>query len=126
MRGMASILSKYAAVILLTSLVAVGLCSTAMSQDSPPPASLIVKMVKGLSADEQLAVIQRDGGIEKSSIPQLNMHVVEVPAAEVDAVMQTYKNDPQVASVELNQTRKIEGIPNDAMVSEQWALPRIG
>ena len=126
MKGLASNLFKYVVIVLLTSLPLVALCSTVMAQENPPAASLIVKMVQGLSAEEQLAVIERNGGVPKPSIPQLNMHVVEVPEADVEVVMERYKNDPAVASVELNQTRKVEGIPNDALLSDQWALPKIG
>ena len=113
MKGLASNLFEYAAVVLLTSLPLVAFSSTVIAQENPPAASLIVKMVKGLPAEEQLAVIQRDGGIPKSSIPQLRIYVVEVPEADVEAVMEKYRNDPAVASVELNQTRKVEGVPND-------------
>ncbi len=126
MKGLASNLFKYVVVILLTSLPILGFCSTAMAQENPPAASLIVKMVRGLSAEEQLAVIERNGGVLKSSIPQLRMYVVEVPEADVEAVMERYGNDPAVASVELNQTRKVEGVPSDAMLGDQWALPKIG
>ena len=126
MKGLASNTFKYVALVLLTSLLVMGLASIAMSGEKPPTTSLIVRMAKGLSVAEQNAAIQRNGGIPKSSIPQLNMHVVEVPAPAVDAVMKKFKDDRAVTGVEINRTRKVGGIPNDAMLSNQWALPKIG
>ncbi|HEY3400450.1 MAG TPA: S8 family serine peptidase [Geothrix sp.] len=92
----------------------------------PTPGSLVVKLVPGLTTEEQAAVIARNGGTETSSVPALRLHVVSVPAADLPAVLQAYKADPQVESAELNTVRKAEGAPSDQNYAYQWALPRIG
>jgi len=92
----------------------------------PTPGSLVVKLVPGLTTEEQAAVIARNGGTETSSVPALRLHVVSVPAADLPAVLQAYQADPQVESAELNTVRKAEGAPSDQNYAYQWALPRIG
>ena len=86
--------------------VACGVCSPVLAPAQPapsPPAatfSLIVKLVSGLSADEQALVIARNGGIETLSIPALHLHVVEGAASDLPAILANYQSDPQVLSVE--------------------------
>src|SRR5262249_45467877 len=48
--------------------------------------SLLVKLVDGLSPALQADVIARNGGIERSVIPALRLHVIDVPPSELDAV----------------------------------------
>ena len=97
-----------------------------MAEEPLTTASLIVKMVSGLSTEEQAAVIAANGGTEKSSIPALRLHIVEVPASELSTIIQNYQNDPRVVSVEENKERKAEGEPSDTDYLSQWALPKIG
>src|SRR2546427_6635893 len=67
----------------------------ASAQTTPPPAmsSLIAKLIAGLSADEQAAVITRNGGIETSQIPALRLHVVAVPTADLADTLARYQAD---------------------------------
>ena len=46
--------------------------------DPSATSSLLVKLISGLSVDEQAAAIARNGGVETSSIPALRLHVVAV------------------------------------------------
>jgi hypothetical protein len=116
-------------VILLSILAIVSWISTsiAAAEDSPPAtSSLIVKLIAGLSPEQQAAVIATNGGIETSSIPALRLHVVEVPTDQLSTIIQNYQNDPSVVSVEENKERKAEGEPSDTDYGNQWALPKIG
>src|SRR5436309_3127645 len=108
--------------------VACALLVPALSADqSPSPtSSLLVKLVDGLSAQEQADVIARDGGIERSVIPVLRLHVIDVPASDLATVRASYQADPQVVSVEENRTRVSETVPGDPLYLNQWALPQIG
>jgi hypothetical protein len=108
-------------------LVALLLCvlPLAHAQTTAAP-TLLVKLVNGLSVDQQAAVIARIGGTEVSSIPALRLHVVAVPAAILEAVFAAYQADPQVQHVEVNKTRTSEAVPADPLYTNQWALPKIG
>jgi len=53
----------------------VGTFSPVSAQDLPATASLIVKMVSGLTPQEQSAVISANGGTETSSTQVLRLHV---------------------------------------------------
>src|SRR3989449_948458 len=96
------------------------------AQSPSPTSSLLVKLVDGLSAQEQADVIARDGGIERSVIPVLRLHVIEVPPSDLATVRANYQVDPQVVSVEENRTRVSETVPGDPLYPNQWALPQIG
>src|SRR2546422_4694067 len=96
------------------------------AQSPSPTSSLLVKLVDGLSAQEQADVIARDGGIERSVIPVLRLHVIDVPASDLATVRASYQADPQVVSVEENRTRVSETVPGDPLYPNQWALPQIG
>src|SRR5438445_4612337 len=88
-------------------------------------ASLLVKLVDGLSPALQADVIARNGGIERSVIPALRLHVIDVLPSELAAVRANYQADPRVVSVEENRTRVWETVPADPLYGYQWALPRI-
>ncbi|MFN2590488.1 MAG: S8 family serine peptidase, partial [Actinomycetota bacterium] len=96
------------------------------SEPSGPQASIIAQFAPGLSAQEQQAVIDRNGGTETSQIPALRLHVIDVPAAEVSSYLSAYQSDSDVESVDRDRTRDAEGTPSDSEYSSQWGLPQIG
>ena len=124
-RVAASLLALTAALLLL----ATSWSGRAFAQtDIPPPApsSLIVKLVPGLTLDQQAAVIARNGGVETSTVPALRLHVVEVGADLLQEALAKYQVDAQVARVEVNAVRQSNTLPSDPLYGQQWALPRIG
>ena len=133
MKRITSYLMKAFIILLMLSFM-VGISSPVGAQeaappDAPPPVtSLMVKFKLGVTPDEQTAAITMNGGALTSSIPQLRIFVVEVPESDASAVMESYKSDPAVHSVEINQTRKTQAtfVPSDAEYVNQWALPKIG
>src|SRR5512135_1495485 len=60
--------------------------------------SIVVKLVAGLTAAEEAAVIARNGGTEISSVPALRLHVISIPAADLSLIQQSYQFDSQVQS----------------------------
>jgi len=88
--------------------------------------SLVVKFKAGLSLSEQAAIVSRNGGVESSSIQALRLHVITVSALDLSVIQNDYQADPQVESVEINKTRKAEGVSSDPSVGVQWALAKIG
>src|SRR5258706_6411808 len=122
-RACASVLALVAALFLIGLLSP----SSANAQEPGMPAnpSLIVKMIAGLTAEEQAAVIARNGGVEKSGVPALRLHVIEVTADTLDQVLASYKADPQVMRAEVNNVRQTDRVANDTLYSGQRALPKI-
>ncbi len=88
--------------------------------------TIMVKMVKGLTAAEQAAIIARNGGVEISSVPVLRLHVISVPAENLFLLLKDYRADPQVESVEVSKSRKAETLSDDQHVGVQWSLQKIG
>jgi len=88
--------------------------------------SLVVKFKAGLSLGEQAAIVARNGGAESLSIQALRLHVITVPALDLSVIQNDYQADPQVESVEINKTRKAEGVSSDPSFGVQWALAKIG
>jgi len=91
----------------------------------PEKTTVIVKMANGVSQADSQATIRKHGGSPRSSIAQLGMVVVEIPTVAAEAVTKRLKEDPSVARVEENHTRKLSAIPSDSLYESQWALPQI-
>ncbi|NTW81630.1 MAG: S8 family serine peptidase, partial [Geobacteraceae bacterium] len=118
--------NRFIAMLLAVTMMVIGTLSSASAAEQAETMSLVVKLINGLTAVEQTAVIDRNGGIETSSIPALRLHVIAVPATNFSLTLENYQTDSQVESVELNKTRKAEGIPGDLSYGVQWALSKIG
>jgi subtilisin family serine protease len=122
---MAKRAGEYVALLLAALLVPLLLAFGASAQTTAT-SSLLVKLVPGMTLQEEANVIARNGGVEVSSIPALHLHVVVVPAGDVAVITASYQADPQVQHVEPNKTRVSESIPSDPLYAGQWYLPRIG
>lgn len=122
-------ISRFRLVVSLAVIIVISFAAIALAEEMPSTTgtqSLIVKLVPGLSQDEQAAVIAEDGGSQTSVIAALRLHVVSVDAADAERVLLNYQSDPRVESVEISQTRKVEAVPSDESYGAQWALPQIG
>src|SRR3989441_1048754 len=112
-----------ATALALLAVVSVPLASVAQPSST---SSLLVKLIEGLTPDQQAQVIARNGGIEISSIPALRLHVIQVAPADLPQVLAKYQADPQVVNAEENKTRQSQAFPTDPLYSNQWSLPKIG
>ena len=121
-------LKRSAFVLLALAVLSLGLLPSGATAQTPPPetSSLLVKLVSGLSAEEQAAVVARNGGTETGAIVALRLHVVQVLTAELAETIAAYEADPQVQHVEENKVRRSEYLSNDEHAVSQWALPQIG
>ena len=115
-------------ILTLLALVLTALAGTvpASAASGGETVNLSVKLAAGLTAADQAAVITKSGGVEKSVIAPLRIHVVSVPAANLALILSDYRKDPLVESVEVIKARKAEGLSNDQHVGVQWALSKIG
>ena len=121
-------LKRSAFVLLALAVLSLGLLPSGATAQTPPPetSSLLVKLVSGLSVEEQAAVVARNGGTETGAIAALRLHVVAVPTVDLAVVLASYEADPQVQHVEENKVRRSEYLSNDEHAISQWALPQIG
>src|SRR3989442_7102723 len=110
----------------LTIACALLIPTLSVAQTPSPTSSLLVKLVDGLSAQEQADVIARNGGVEISSIPALRLHVIQVAPADLPQVLANYQADAQVVNAEENKTRQSQAFPADPLYQNQWSLPKIG
>src|SRR5881397_862077 len=101
---------------LLTIACALLIPTLSAAQTPSPTSSLLVKLVDGLSVQEQADVIARNGGVEISSIPALRLHVIQVAPADLPQVVANYQADPQVVNAEENKTRQSQAFPTDSAV----------
>ena len=120
--------TRVAVALVFAILSSAFLLTDARAQQSPPvtTSSLLVKVVGGLSTEQQAQVVARNGGTLVSSIAPLRLLVVSVSTADRAAVLESYQADPQVQSVEENKVRVSESTPSDLLYANQWALPKIG
>jgi hypothetical protein len=100
--------------------------TTTLPPDNGPKTTLIVETKSGLSSSEQGDAITSHGGTETSSIPELNLHFVDVPQATAYDSLNAYASDANVKSVSLDSQRTAEGAATDPAYGTQWALPKIG
>ena len=110
----------------LSSALLPSLADAQSSATASTTSSLIVKVVAGLTSDQQAAIVARSGGTLTSSIPALQLLVVSTATEDFAATLARYQADPQVQSVEENKVRASEAMPADALYANQWALPKIG
>ncbi len=118
-------LKRFAVLVALIGLVGGLFLPALASAQSAPPASIIMKLVAGLTDQAQVDVIASNGGILRSSIPALRLYVIGVPAAELADTLARYQADPRVERAEENKVRLSESVPGDPLYPDQWALPKI-
>jgi subtilisin family serine protease len=118
--------TRFTAIVLTAVVLLTFLIPFPAAAQTTSASSLIVKVVAGLTTDQQAAIVGRNGGTITSSIPALRLLVVSVSNAEIAATLARYQADPQVQNVEENKVRVSEALPSDALYVNQWALPRIG
>ena len=118
--------ARFALFVALLIILSAAVLPTFAAAQSAPTSSLIVKVVAGLTIDQQAEIVARNGGTLTSSIPALRLLIVVVAPEELAATLARYHADPQVQSAELNKTRTSEAVPNDPLYVNQWALPKIG
>src|SRR5205809_33390 len=81
----------FAVISLLIAVLSATLLPPPVGAQTAPAAattsSLIVKVVAGLTADEQAAVVARNGGTLTSSIPALRLLIISVATENVDTTL---------------------------------------
>src|SRR4051794_6837376 len=100
--------------------------SSSSSPASTPTTTILVRTAAGVSAADATAAITGHGGTETDSIDALHLHVVDVPTAAADSIMNDLRADSRVASVSLDRERAAETAATDPSYGAQWALPKIG
>ncbi|TME30213.1 MAG: hypothetical protein E6I62_09245, partial [Chloroflexi bacterium] len=97
---------------------------------TPPPASnpvpYIVTFTAGSTALEQQAALTAAHATVESTVPELRMVFVSVPAATAVDDFISLQASPAVVGLEADKTRAAEGTPNDSSYADQWSLPKIG
>ena len=79
-------------------------------------ASFIVKLANGLSADEQQAVIARNGGTETASVAALRLHTIETSGDTLDQIIKNYQSEHK---------QRPEAIKVDALRAPRLQMLRI-
>ena len=112
----------------VVTLLLIGQAATpaVIAQTAPSSSTLLVRLTGGLTADQQLDVITRNGGTVVSAIAPLRMYVVEVPSDLEAASITAYRADTGVESVDIDRAREAQAVPSDPDYGSQWALPAIG
>src|SRR5512142_1864083 len=113
MRSVKTTVSAHPGVVLLASLVIFGILASPLAgqSQSPPPTSLNIKFVSGLTPDAQQSIIAGHGGTITASTPKLNLVTADFVTSDVAATIASLQQDTSIVRVEVNTTRKIEGVP---------------
>jgi hypothetical protein len=87
----------------------------------------LVQPRAGLSDDEFDKILRQHGGRRASLIPQIDVHVIELPAtANEAAVVKALQSNPHIKFAELDQAAAPNLTTNDQYFTSEWHLSKIG
>jgi len=86
---------------------------------------ILVRFKPGVPAEKAAEVHRRLGGQMVGVIPQINVHIVRIPAGRVFEMVQAYLHEETVDFAEPDYVAIAFYVPNDPGYSYQWALPKI-
>lgn len=89
------------------------------------PDQILVKFKPGVPEDVAAQVHSRLGGQVVQVIPQIDVHVVRIPAGKVPEFVQAYLLEEWVEFAEPDYIATAFLVPNDPGYANQWALPKI-
>ena len=88
---------------------------------------VLVQPRPGLKLGDLDAILQQHRGRRIDAIPQLNVHVVELPAqANEHGVAQMLRRHPHLKSAEVDRQVVPAALTNDPNYGNGWHLPKIG
>lgn len=89
---------------------------------------VLVQPRAGLPHSELVSLMRQYGGKAKLVVPQINLHVVELPeAADEVAIASALSRKPQIQFAELDRLLEPQQvIPNDPHFDDAWHLTKIG
>jgi subtilisin family serine protease len=126
---------------LLAAAVALALYGQSVSAAQPPkddPAAqgttirfvksrILVQPKAGLTVAELDKILKPHGGRRTHYLPQINVHVIELPAqASEMAVANIMRGNPHIEFAELDQALEPNLTVNDPYYTSSWHLPKIG
>ena len=89
------------------------------------PDTLLVKFKTNVNENHKKIIIEQNGAITASEIPQIQVKVLKVPEHTLDKVMFALSHNPNVEFVEKDYFFEPSVIPNDPKFSSQWHLKNI-
>lgn len=109
-------------------LIALSLCALLVTGQAAPqrvPGQILVKPKPGLSDAAWKGLLAAQGANEHSAIHQIDVHIVQVPPGNVDALLGALKHNPNIEFAEPDLLLPPETTPNDTYYSLEWHLPKI-
>jgi subtilisin family serine protease len=91
------------------------------------PGELLVRFRAGTPTAEMEAAAGRAGGVLGTHIPQLGVHVIEVPPQRTEQALASLRSEASVESVERDVfLEALDTVPNDALWPTQWGWRLVG
>ncbi len=86
---------------------------------------ILVQTRAGLSDAELDKMLKPHNGKAIGHLPQINLHIVQVPPQAEEAVARALAHNPHVNFTELDRQVEAEFTPNDTYYGSAWHLPKI-
>src|SRR5689334_13845640 len=86
---------------------------------------ILVAVKPHMSEQAAQALFEVHGGQEVDTIPQINVHVLRVPADKRDRVLDALQHNPNIQFAEANTAATASATANDPYYSSQWHLAKI-
>jgi subtilisin family serine protease len=91
------------------------------------PGELLVRFGPGATRDDMEAAAARAGGRLGDAIPELGVHVIEVPPAGTQRALESLRSEAIVETVERDVLLEgLDTVPNDQLWSTQWGPRLVG
>ena len=104
------------------------LCGTATAAAAwLVPGQILVKPKPGLSEAEFAARLRVHHAFHRKTLARLNVHVLNVPAGQTEAVLAALRQDPGIEYAEPDALAQAAFVPNDPYVvsGQEWHLQRV-
>jgi len=109
------------AVLITTTALAAGAAPSAIAAPDAVPGQLLVTYGDGVSAAAQAAIEAGVGASIVRTIPELGVHVLRVPDAAADRVVDALSHNPAVTFAERDHIAQATSTPNDYWWPSEWS-----
>ncbi|HSU85293.1 MAG TPA: hypothetical protein VLI42_01040, partial [Chthoniobacterales bacterium] len=115
-------------IVALVSAMTLVLLQGAFAQiETSVPDQILARPASHLTETATQAVFTVHGASQIKSMPQLNVRVLQVPAASRDRVLEAMRNNPNIEFAEVNGLASAGALTNDPYVTNgsEWHLNKI-
>jgi subtilisin family serine protease len=102
-----------------------GTAPTLLSAPGSVPGRILVKPAAGVDEGQLPGIFRQHNAVEEAKIAAINVHILKVPDAERDQVLEALQHNPNFEFAELDEIVAPDFVPNDPWYPNEWHLQKI-